>query len=454
MSGSPMYSFVAVDPVTAALGLTVSAGLALARRQRERERAEQRAALARERARQAELRRAEIERRNAELAGRRRAEQEAHAARTRQEYGRADARRLDEVEQLIIRVRAAAGSSDALAAAGRRLAELRGRVGEGGPLGGAIEELRGQVVLLHPSGDAPAARTDQYEVLADLEQRLADAGANGEGYDEAGRLRCADLLVRLRAAAGPEQVVAFEALLGTTEHALVRHTATVAGLAEARHRAQAAEAERAEALREELAEAEDRFGVVDRAARHAVRDAVELGDPELADRLEDVLDSVTGALAAEQVDAALAAVAELERLLPLAEERLDELQVAHARRGELAKVLRDAMTGAGLSFSGGEDLGERFVLSFERPTGATYEATVQTDAEGNPVLTYHVDGESDMSVRTASESGAVCEPEELLDRVHRAMHGDGFVPGELTWDDKPPRQVGLELPGNDARRTP
>lgn len=455
MSGSPMHSLVAVDPASLAISLALSAGLAAARRAREQERAEKRAALAAERARRAARRRAETERRKAELAARRRAEREAHATAVREEHGRADTRRLDEVEQLIAQVRQDPGAGDALASdelrqAELRLAELRARAGEGTPLGDAIEKLRGRVVVLRPSGGDPAGRTDQQEVLTHLERRLADT--DGAGYDEAGRRHCAELLGRLRSMAGPGQEVSFEALLGTVEHALARHTAAVARAAEVRRREEEAEQERAQALLEALGEAADRYAVVEQAARDAARDAVELADPDLAERLEDALSAVTEALAAQRAAAALTAVTELERLLPTAEERLDDLQVAHSRRTELAKVLKEAMTGAGLAFSGGQDQGDRLVLAFARPSGATYEATVHTDTSGQSVLTYRVAGEADMSLRPASE-GAVCAPEELLDRVHQAMSEDGFRPGELTWEGKPPRRAARLLPGSDARRT-
>ncbi|MFJ2645483.1 hypothetical protein ACIO1C_01890 [Streptomyces sp. NPDC087420] len=471
MSGSTMYSFVAVDPVTLALGLAVSAGLAAARRARERERAEQRAALAAERARRTALRLAELARQEAEFDARRDAERDAHAAGTRRERGRAESRRLDEVERLIARMAADTGHGGPLTGAGRRLAELRGLVGGETPLEAAIEELRAQVVVLRPAGAAPAGRTDQYEVLAALERRLADTsgapgtggdGTGGAAYDEEGRRNCAELLGRLRAAAGPQHVVRFEAVLGGVEHALARHESEVArhtseavraagAVRQAEQRAEEARRERAEALRELLAEAVDRFGVVEPGAREAVRDAVELGAPELARELETALRAVTAPLTARRAEAALTALAALERLLPSAEERLDDLQLAHSRRGDLARALKDAMTGAGLAFTGGEDRGTRLVLSFERPSGATYEATVGTDGEGDPVLTYHVDNEADMALRPAAE-GAVCTPEELLDRVHGAMGEEGFRPGRLTWEGRPPRGAARLLPGDEARR--
>ncbi|MGW7428286.1 hypothetical protein ACWGIN_01925 [Streptomyces sp. NPDC054861] len=486
MSGSIMYSPVALDPGFAALQLAVRASRAAARRARERERAEERAALAAERARQAAQRRerarAEAERRRAEVAARRQARLDAHAADTRRERGRAEARRLDEIERLVAPLRASAKTATALAPVERRLVELRGAVGGEAPLGAEIEELRGRVVVLVPHGGvAPADRTDRGETVRALERRLEELAADGEAHDREGARESAELLERLRAAARQGQEVRFDALLGTVEHAVNRHAAAVArgvegdrrraeeearrveedvrraeetearAAEEERRRGEEAEA-RAEALLAALTEAADRFKVVERGAEDAVRDAVDLADPELAEELEQAVRAVTTALQGRRADAALAAVAGIERLLPAAEERLDELQLAHARRGELARALKDAMTDAGLDFAGGEDRGELLVLSFERPSGAVYEATVGTGADGTAVLTYHVDGEADMSPRPSAE-GAVCAPEELLDRVHRAMNGEGFVPGELTWDGKPPRRHARGLPGDETGRT-
>lgn len=453
MSGSPMYSVVAFDPVSLTVGLALSGGLAAARRARERERAEQRAALARERARQAALRRAEIERRNAALAARRGAEREAHAATTRSEQARADGRRLDEIDTLIARLRTEQGAGTALASVETRLAELRRRVSEGTPLGSAVEELRARVVTLHPADRGPAPRVDQQEVLAALDRRLSELPTDGARWDQQGAARCAELLDRLRAASGPGQEVGFEALLGTVEHELDRHTGAVVDAVDADRRERDAREERAAALHEALAEADGRWGVVEEAVRGAAQDAVELAAPELAERLEAAARTVTESLAARRADAALAAVADVERLLPQAEERLDELQLAYSRRGDLAQALKDAMTGAGLAFAGGEEQGERLTLSFTRPSGAMYEAQVGMDRAGELLLTYRVDGEADMSLRRA-DNGAVCTPEELLERVHRSMGEEGFRPGELTWEGKPPRSAARNLPGHEARRNP
>ncbi|MFH9369012.1 hypothetical protein ACH4K8_25415 [Streptomyces anulatus] len=483
MSGSPMYSVVALDPGLMALGLTLRAARSAARRAREDERRAEREALAAERARQLAERqaraRAEAERRRAELAERRRVRQETRTAELREEQGLADARRLDEAEALLAPLRDAPAHATEIVSLERRLRDLRTGLGGSRPLGGDIEELRGRIVVAAGAtagragtGDRPGAET----VLRELRRRLADLGADAPARDPAGARECSELLDRLRVLGEqPDAGTRFEALIGSAEHALARHARTVAHEVEqatARAREEALRAER-EALRAEeeavlaqeeraareeaeraaLAEALDRFGVVEDGARDAVHDAAELGAPDVTASVEQALRAAAGALDARNVRAALAAVADLESLLPAVEEQLDELQLAHARRTELARALKDAMTDAGLDFTSGGDHGGQLVLSFERPSGAVYEATVRTESDGTPLLTYHVDGEPDMSIRPAAPGEAVCAPEELLDLVHRALDGSGFTPGELTWDGRPPRTMARPLPGSQERRT-
>ncbi|MFJ3308174.1 hypothetical protein ACIPSA_34820 [Streptomyces sp. NPDC086549] len=479
MSGSPKYSSVSVSPAYAQREAERRRRQAAARRAREQERARERAALAARRAQEAAARRerarAEGERRRAELEARRQAERDAQVARTRQEQAGAEARRLDEVAELIARTSAPGAELGSLE---RRLAQLRERAARGEQLGDAVEELRGQVVVLRAAGERPAPRTDRAGVLAGLERRLAETGEDGAAHDAEGRQRCLELLDRLRAATGPGQEVRFEALLGTVEHALVRHTTAVAHAAETvrrqaeadreraeqeRRRAEAraaeqaaaeeAERERAQALEAALAEAADRLGVVRKGAEDAAADAVELGAPGLADRVEGALRAVTDALSARRAPEALAAVEALEELLPGAEAQLDELQLAYTRRSDLAQALKDAMSGEGFAFGGGEDQGRSFLLRFERPSGAVYDTTVATEADGTPVLVYRVEGEPDVTLRPAAE-GAVCDrTEDLLERVHEAMsEDDGFVPGELTWQGKPPGRRAKRLPGDGAAR--
>ncbi|MFF0199858.1 hypothetical protein [Streptomyces sp. NPDC005017] len=475
MSGSPMYSVVSLDPGLMALGMTLRATRAAARRAREEERRAEREALAAERARQLAERqaraRAAAERRRAELAERRRVRQESHAAGLREEQGRADARRLDEAESLLAPLLGAPDRVTELAALQQRLTELRAGLGGPRPLGADIEELRGRIVVASggAAGQAAGARPDPGAVLSELRQRLAGLGADAAAHDAAGSRACAELLDQLDAsAAQPDAEIRFAALLGTAEHALARHAHTVARAVEdataraeeeaLRAEEETARAEEERAAREEAeraahAEALDRFGVVEDGARDAVRDAADLGAPELTAEIERTLRTAAEALDARRTRAALDAVAALETLLPSVEERLDELQLAHARRTELARALKDAMTDAGLDFTGGEDRGALLVLSFERQSGAVYEATVRTESDGTPLLTYHVDGEPDMSVRPAASGEAVCAPEELLDLVHRALDGSGFTPGELTWDGKPPRTTARRLPGTQERRS-
>ncbi|MYR41470.1 hypothetical protein [Streptomyces sp. SID5910] len=476
MSGSPKYSTVTVAPAYRQREEQRRREQQAARRRREAQRAKERAEIAARRAREAAARRerakAAAERRQRELAARRATEQQAHASRLGQEQAGADARRLDEVRDLLARVRTSGNGAPPaeLGALEQQLQTLRGRIGRAEQLGGAIEELRGRVVLLDRRTDDTGRGTDPGAVLAGFERRLAGIGPDAAEHDAEGRQRCLELLDRLRASAGPDGRTRFEALLGTMEHALTRHAATAAShveaerqreqqVREARRQAEeraaaqaAADEAAAEAERERLAaalgEAADRLDVVHRSAEDAAEDARELADPELAGRIEEALRAVTGPLAAGAATEALTAVTALEELLPEAEARLDELQLAHTRRMDLGQALQDAMLGEGFAFLGGDDQGERLVLRFERPSGASYETTIATDTGGTPVLVYHVDGEPDVALDPAPE-GAVCDrTEDLLERVHEAVGGqDGFVPGELTWQGKPPSRQARQLPG-------
>ncbi|KAK1185591.1 hypothetical protein B7755_050470 [Streptomyces sp. NBS 14/10] len=483
MSGSPKYSSVRVGAAYAQREAAERRRRAEQRRARERRRAAERARLAqeaaarRERARaEAERRRAEVARKEAEVAARRTAERDARLAQARAEQSRADERGLDEVRELIAEAQRSGARAEIGSLEGE-LAELRGRAARGEQLGDAVEELRGRVVNLRPTA-AGDHTDDSADVLAGLERRLSATGPDGAALDADGHRRCTDLLDQLRAAVGPERQVRFEALLGTVEHALARHAATVSEAREAtvrqaraeqereaaetarRERAEAAEAaerERSEAaeaaLELALAEAAERFDVVRPAAEGVLDTAAELGDPGLADEIGDALRAVTEALTARSATEALDAVADLEGRLPGAEDRLDELELAYQRRRDLVEALRDAMTGEGFAFEGGEDQGGSFRLHFTRPTGATYETTVATEDDGTPVLVYHVDGEPDVKLY-APQGEAVCDTTEaLLERVHEALGGDdGFVPGELTWDGKPPPGTGgQQLPRGTSR---
>ncbi|MFI2375496.1 hypothetical protein ACH5AO_10550 [Streptomyces sp. NPDC018964] len=488
MSGSPKYSTVTVAPAYRQREERRRREQQAARRRREEQRARERAELAAKRAREAAARRerarAAAERRKNELAARRAAEQQAHATRLGREQAGADARRLDEVRDLLGRVRA---SDDGTLTGELReleqwLLDLRSRIGTTDRLDGPIEELRGRVVLLSRRGDGRERDTDPGAVLAGFERRLAETGPDAAEHDPEGRRYCAELLDRLRATAGPDGRTRFEALLGTVEHALTRHAATVAQRVEdelrrdreareerrraeehaaaraaAEEAAEEAERERLEAEHERrtavLGEAADRLDVVHRSARDAADEARELADTGLAGRIEEALRAAAAHLEAGAADEALTAVAALEELLPEAEARLDELQLAHTRRMDLGQALQDAMLGEGFAFLGGEDQGERLVLRFERPSGASYETTIATDTGGTPVLVYHVDGEPDVTLEPAPE-GAVCDrTEDLLERVHEMVgEQDGFVPGELTWQGKPPSRQAGRLPGAEEWR--
>ncbi|MFE9068537.1 hypothetical protein [Streptomyces violaceusniger] len=483
MSGSPKYSSVRVGALYAQREAAERRRRAEERRAREQRRAAERARLAqqaaarRERARaEAERRRAEVARKEAEVAARRTAERGARQAVARAEQSRADERGLHEVRELIAEAQRSGARAD-IGSLERRLAELRERAAQGEQLGGAVEELRGRVVSMGPA--AAGDRTeDRAAALAGLERRFSATGPDGATLDADGHRRCADLLDRLRAETGPSGEVRFEALLGTVEHALVRHAATIAEAREAVERhvlaeqereaaeeqrreaaeaAKAAERERAEAaeaaLELVLAEAAERLDVVRPAAQGVVDTAADLGDPGLADEIGDALRAVTEALTARSATEALRAVADLEARLPDAESRLDERELAYQRRRDLVEALRDAMTGEGFAFEGGEDEGGSFRLHFTRPTGATYETTVATGDDGSPVLVYQVAGEPDVTLH-APRDEAVCDTTEaLLERVHEALGGDdGFVPGELSWDGKPPGRRAKPLPRGASGR--
>ncbi|MFH8381760.1 hypothetical protein ACH4E7_12545 [Kitasatospora sp. NPDC018058] len=471
MSGSPKYSTVQVASVYARREQELRRRREAERRRQQEQRARERAELAARRAREAAARRerarAEAERARQEAARRRAAEQEAHARRLNQEQAGADARGLEEVRRLLERARQGRTSAE-LGALDAELARLQQQVG-GGRIGAAIEELRGRVVSLPGTS---SGGTDRAAVLAGFEERLAAVGPDAAAHDPEGRQRCTELLDRLRAESGPGAESRFAALLGTVEHALTRHTATVAErrraeseAQEARRRAAeqteeakrhaeeqaAARAAAEEAERERLAavlgEADDRLVVVRPAVTDAAAEARDLADPNLADRLDRTLHAAEAALAARAPEAALDAIAALEAVLAEAEPRLDELHLAHTRRTDLAQALQDAMLGEGFAFLGGGDHGDALVLRFERPTGALYETTVATDADGSPVLVYQVEGEPDVALRPDPE-GAVCDATEaLLERVHDVIgEQEEFVPGELTWDGKPPERQAKRLP--------
>ncbi|MCX5107814.1 hypothetical protein OOK13_04640 [Streptomyces sp. NBC_00378] len=486
MSGSPKYSTVTVAPAYARLEAQRRRARETARRrleaQRARERAERAAVRAKEAAARRERARAEAERRETELANRRAVRQQDHAARLLRDQAGADGRRLAEVRELLDQVRTDGLEAQALR---QRLDLLQGRVDRAGipgghpggaadGLGGAIEELRGRIVLLVGEARESGRGADHGTVLAGFESRLAGIGPEARDRDPQGYQQCVGLVGELRAATGPGGETRFQALLGTVEHALARHAATAGERAaealreaeraretqrQAEERAVAQEAARQaardaeqERLAEQIAEAADRLGVVRQAVQEAVAEARELAEPELAERIEAALTAVTAPLAAGAGAAALTAVAALEGLLVSAESQLDEAQLAYTRRMDLAEALQDAMIGEGFAFTGGAERDGRLLLSFERPSGATYETTVTEDGEGTPVLVYHVDGEPDVVLRPEPD-GAVCDrTEDLLERVHEAIvERDGFVPGRLAWQGKPPGRQAKRRPGEEEQ---
>ncbi|MFJ6466550.1 hypothetical protein ACIQM0_37025 [Streptomyces sp. NPDC091387] len=477
MSGSPKYSAVTVAPAYARIEAERRRAREAARRRREAERAEERARRAAEQAREVaarrELARAGAERRRARLDHQREEQQRSHAAKLRQDQADADVRGLTGVRELLDRVRAEDSEVRELR---HRLDLLLSRAGMTEDLGGAIEELRGRVVLLGHEWDSTVRSAGHGAVLAGLEERLARLGQEAGEQDPQGHRRCRDLLDELRASAGPGAETRFQALLGTAEHALVRFAATAEDRAAERRREaervrevrrleeeRAAEQEAArqaalevgqELLAAELTEARDRLGVVAGAVREAAAEARALDGPELAERMEAALSAVTTPLAAGAAAEALTAVAALEDLLAGTEVLLDEMHVADKRRMDLAQALQDAMIGEGFAFTGGEQRAGDLLLSFERPSGSTYRTTITTEDGGAPVLVYQIDGEPDITFRPDPEGARCDRTEDLLERVHEAIvEGHGFVPGQITWQGKPRRPDGRPQAAQDWRWT-
>lgn len=408
----------------------------------------------------------------AELAEARHAETEKRLTGVRVEHARAAERRLTELEELIRGIRASGGPSGGLDRLASETDRLRTRLRHGtdDAVDEEIERLRGAAVQLRALALSGSAGTnilgDPHHLLEALRLRLADLSPRAAEYDPEGHRDCGGLLDQLRAALDEGRAARFEALLGTAEQRLARHTAAVEDGARARRRAAAQqakrEAERAEEerlaaaeerlRRESLEEAADRLDTIATAVREAIADASDFAATALADELSTALAAVTGALGAERVDEALAAVAALEELLPRAEGALDELLLAYERRTELARVLQSAMSGAGFTFTGGDDQDDGLLLRFARSNGALYSTTIASAADGAPVLAYRVDGEADVSA-VPEGAEAVCDStEDLLERVHDVMADEGFVPGELLWEGKPPGGRGRSLPSARTER--
>ncbi|MFE2886356.1 hypothetical protein ACUXZZ_23505 [Streptomyces graminifolii] len=461
MSGSPKYSTVVVSVARRQEEARRRARQEADRRRREAERAATRQRLA---AARAEARR----RRAAELAETRRAQDEKRLTGVRMAHARAAEQQLDRLDELIDTLGAGGGSGDDAARLREETDRLRTRLRDGSdaPVDEEIERLRGRAVRLRSVSENRGDRGDPREAVRELASRLADLGPRAAADDPEGHRGCATLLDQLRTALDEGRTARFEALRGTVEHGLARHAAAIEAAA-ARRREVDREAERAAARekaarlaaeeeeglrRDSLAEAADRLDTIADAVRDAIRDAVDFARTALADELRSALAAVTGALGAERAEDAIAAVAVLEEALPRAEATLDELLLAYERRTQLARALQHAMSGAGFTFTGGADEDQGLLLRFERSNGALYSTSIASAPDGAAVLAYHVDGEADVSAVLDGAEVACDSTEDLLDQVHEAMADDGFVPGELRWEGKPPGGRGRSLPGARKER--
>ncbi|MCM2422617.1 hypothetical protein [Streptomyces sp. RKAG293] len=449
MSGSPKYSTVVVDASIRLAEAARRAEQEALRRRREQERAAQRA-------RAAAARAAERSRRDAERAAARQLQDQSRRGQALRERTRVGAAELAEVTDLITGLRGVVdpGVVSELESEAAGLAEHL-RVGGVRTVDGATASLRTRVLRHQEAMRARLAPQEGPELIAGLEARLAAARARAAVLDPGGHADCGRLLAELRAAFEQGATVRFQALRGTVEHALRRHADAVAR-AEAAERAEAERAEdrrerglaqealRAEAAEqaeqhraEALAEAAERAELSRPAVIAAIADATEAGDRSLAVELTQAIRAVDTAAAAGDLGQALDAVAGLEQLLPRAEARLDELQLEHDRRIRLARALQVAMANAGLEHMGQPDLGNELVLRFQRKGGAVYTTTIGSRPDGSPLLTYRIEGETDVPVTQSAAESSCDSTEKLLDRVHAAVADSGFRPGEVVWRGKP-----------------
>jgi len=402
----------------------------------------------------------------------RRAEDEKRLTGVRMERARAAGQKLTQLDELINTLETSGSSADATERLREETDLLRERLRHGtdSSVDEEIERLRGRAVRLRSSAGDRDGRGDPREVLKELALRLTDLGPEAAADDPEGHRGCATLLDQLRTALEEGRTARFEALRGTIEHRLTQHAGAAEETAahrvseaareaarEAEREARQKEASRLAAeeeglRRESLAEAADRLDTIADAVRDAIRDAVDFAHADLAEELRSALAAVTGALGAERADDALTAVAVLEEALPRAEATLDELLLAYERRTHLARALQNAMSGAGFTFTGGADEDRGLLLRFARSNGALYSTTIASAPDGAPVLAYHVDGEADVSAVPDGTEVACDSTEDLLDQVHEAMADDGFVPGELRWEGKPPRGNGQVLPSAQQER--
>ena len=417
MSGSPKYSTVRVSA---------------ARARREAAAAAQRAAARRERAaaRQARLRQQQAQRERDRQ--RRQAEQVAAALGDQQ---RALEAGLAEIRALVTQSRAAPGSAGParqaqLTEVEQAVAGLQAEIRGGSDVAryrAELAALRSRAVALRQELRGTERAVGRPAIVASLRERLGAARATvpaGDDIAVAQFARCDKLLSELDTAAGEPAGVRFEVLHGSAEHAVARaeHLAAEAAAAEraAAGRAAAGRAAAGAALVPErgpapaddpgdaLAGLGERLAVLRDPVLAASSDAAAFEDFALRDQLDQALRTADTALAAGRADAALTAVSQLEELLPVAEERLDGLLAAHERRGELALALRDVMADQGMAYLGGDAEGAKFQLRFERPSGAVYTTTIDSDREGGVVLTYAIDGEPD--IRVPAEAAACRRP--------------------------------------------
>jgi hypothetical protein len=400
VSGSPKYSVVY-------LGQERSAA----------ERAARAARVAQRRNRQAERVR-EFHRREAE-----------RAARARDADRAMVTARLGSVRELLTQLGPADGAGTAAVAAAITALEASVRgAAEPQECLREVEDLRARTLALRPVGRAGADPDSRQRVLSDLRSRIAAQQEAASGLEAHRHARCVELIDGLQAAAAQPHSIRFEALHGTAEHEVssyILHSTEAARLA-----------------RETLAKAAGRLGAVRPSVAEALADAADFGEHELRDRLAAALDAAVRAQSAAETDLSLAGTAltevtGLEQVLAQAESRLDESQAAHARRAGLADALKAQMVGQGMSFLGGADADGRFLLHFERPSGAVYTTAVDDGEQDGLVVSYAILGEDDIPVQPGPGQAVCDQTEEFLSAVHASLAAAGYQAGELQWEGKP-----------------
>ncbi|WP_165988518.1 hypothetical protein [Streptomyces sp. YIM 98790] len=451
MSGSLMYT-------------TVTPGEEVLRQQAERrtlleiERRRLMAERSAERKRRDSVRKSDrVRRTDEQAAGRQGRNGPAAAGRSAAEEVRAAERRMGEIEAELRPLRARLGP-DCLAGIDQDLALLRKRLrrAEAGErmtadlervgararqLAEAAEhglgrgaEPQGRHARRAEGGEPPPDRAASvYLALGDAEQRLADLAPRAAECAPDGHRSCAGLLDQLRAALQEGRPTRTQALLGAVTQRLTYLTGIVFEAEQAREQEaarRAVQAERAAAEEERrrheaLREAADRLGTVQRGVRDALKTAAEFEAEALADELRLALRRADDALDARRVEEGLAAVAELEKLLPRTEARLDELALARDLRNGLAKALRSAMADEGFQYLGGQQSGRGALHAFQQPGGQLYSVTIGSRPDGTAYLAYTVEG---LPVFGAPPEDA---PDAVLHRIHKSLDRSGYTPGEL-----------------------